>query len=289
MSSIRCPGCNTPMEHKEEPDIVTELCPNCGGMFLDKGELNVLATGISGDIEYYSIDFDQPADKHPTRKCPKCNDQELRKINLMQFSDVIFDFCPGCEGFFLDRNEVGMMNVTLQRLSDAIGPEEFRGYRDDRLARIDRLSGVALAAYDRPVTTTHFRVIAYFTQPLNLGLRVFPEKWTAKLAKLLRVYPGQDIQTGNRNLDNTFIIRGDDADRVRNLFTLDEVCEALLDFVSQASPIISESGRLEVMDVGVVYTEGPYTGIARKDVTEAASDVLNRMVELTGLIERQLS
>jgi Zn-finger nucleic acid-binding protein len=56
------------METVKEPDITVDRCAACGGIFLDKNELNVLATGMSGDIEYCSIDKDTHADTHKPRQ-----------------------------------------------------------------------------------------------------------------------------------------------------------------------------------------------------------------------------
>ncbi len=42
---INCPGCATPMSKKEHglhSKIVVDLCPKCGGIWLDKGELQAL-------------------------------------------------------------------------------------------------------------------------------------------------------------------------------------------------------------------------------------------------------
>ena len=98
---ISCPNCGCAMQQKEYPDVTTDVCSSCGGVFLDKGELNAIAVGMGGDIEYCSIDAGRHADRFETRICPKCPGEKMQKINLLRLSDLIFDYCPACGGFWL--------------------------------------------------------------------------------------------------------------------------------------------------------------------------------------------
>ena len=285
MNSVRCPGCGTAMERKLEADLVTEVCPGCAGISLDKGELNSLATGMAGDIEYCSIDDDPHQDRYPDRICPKCDDQNMRKINLLRLSDVIFDFCPNCEGLFLDKDEVEVMNAELEHLSGQKGGEELREYRDGRLVRIDRLAGTVLGIFDKPVNTTHIRVAVYYGKSLNLGLRIVAEPWTAKLTKVFGLFKGQDIATGNPELDKAFIIQGKDEERIRKLLSSQVIQQALLGFSSKPPRILLKSGRLEVLDFCVAYTEGPYSDKIETDLCDASTDLIERMLRLAALLE----
>ena len=68
---MKCPACSAEMRSVKSPDLVIEECPDCQGVFLDKDELNTLATGMSGNIEYCSVDEDFHKDKFSTRVCSK--------------------------------------------------------------------------------------------------------------------------------------------------------------------------------------------------------------------------
>ncbi|MDX1708923.1 MAG: zf-TFIIB domain-containing protein [Desulfobacterales bacterium] len=57
-------------------------------------------------------------DNFPKCSCPKCQSQKMKKINLLRLSDIIFDFCPKCEGFFLDKGELDAMNAELEKWSE---------------------------------------------------------------------------------------------------------------------------------------------------------------------------
>ena len=41
----RCPRCNVSMVAKQRASVTIDQCPQCEGIWLDKGELEVLATG----------------------------------------------------------------------------------------------------------------------------------------------------------------------------------------------------------------------------------------------------
>jgi len=275
------------MRYVREPDIATDTCEACGGLFLDCGELNVLATGISGDIELCSIDEGVYLDAHPQRSCPKCPDQLMRKENLLQFSDILFDHCPQCDGFFLDHNEPGLMNAELAKLSDTGAPEELREYRSGHLVRVDRLTDVSIAGPAGLMVAQVFfiRITVFLESRLALGLRISPEKWTAKLAKALGLYQGRDIESGYPEIDRAYLISCNASANAIKLFESKRLRSALESFVRDAKPILSVKGRLEVLDSGIVYTEGPYTGTPPKNIPEASSQILNGLLEIAKSLE----
>jgi Zn-finger nucleic acid-binding protein len=287
MESISCPGCGSTMRLVREPDIATDFCEGCGGLFLDRGELNVLATGISGDIELCSIDQGVYLDTHPQRSCPKCPDQLMRKQNLLQFSDILFDHCPQCDGFFLDHNEAGLMNAELAKLSDAGGHEEIREYRSGNLIRVDRLTDVSITGPAGLMVAQVFfiRITVFLQDRLALGLRITPEKWTAKLAKALGLYQGEDIESGYPEIDKAYLISCNSSAKAIGLLGSKRLRSALESFVRDAKPIFSMKGRLEILDSGVVYIEGPYTGTPPKNISEAASQTLNGLHDIAQSLE----
>jgi hypothetical protein len=211
----------------------------------------------------------------------------MRKVSLLQFSDVILDFCSACSGFFLDRNEVGVVNAYLAQFSDTQGDEEFRGKLAGKLVRIDRLSGVAVSGIAglRVVNTLHVRVSVFLNTPLDLGLRITSERWTAKLAKVMGVYRGQDLQTGFANFDDQFLVICEEPKKLEAILQSETLREGLGELASNPSPIISKSGTLEVLDSVLVYTEGPYSGTPQKNIPDAARPLALRMVRIAKLLE----
>jgi len=290
MADMNCPNCNTTMEKVADPDVTTDECPNCGGMFLNKGELNVLATALAGDIEYCSIDHDRHKDRFPTRACPRCQDQQMGKVNLLAFSSIIFDVCPRCEGFFLDKGEVEAANIDLLALSSAESGDEFRGHRDGHLVRINRVRDVwtysSVLRFGAPAGTPveYIGIAVYFLKPLGLGLRISHEKWTSKLAKVFGLFKAQDISTGDEEFDETFVIHGADADQVRNILS-ENARKTILRFLRKKPSILSKPGSLEVLDDRVVYREGPYPGQVRADLHKEAGGIIDDLLNVARTLE----
>ena len=291
MKLLLCPHCATQMEQVVDSDIATEICPSCHGRFLDSGELNELATGLAGNIEFRSatwthilhvVDGLSPSGGFPERQCPACA-KSMKKIGLVLFPDVVFDCCEKCQGFFVDAGEVEAMNRKLREKASGGVSEEFRSLERGRLIRGNRFRGsVRGGAYAMP--TTELQIVVYFNQPLDIGLNIYAESWAAKLAKAFGLYGQQDIQTNDREFDRTFIIRGDDPQQVQQLLS-EKIRQPLLDFVSAKPSLFSTPGTMRIFDYCIDYTEGPYSGEAKLDWEQDASPVMDQLVAIANLLD----
>jgi len=291
MATLMCPNCQTPMERGDRRDLTVDLCPSCGGVWLDSGELNDLATGMHGDIEYCSIDEDVHRDRFPERSCPRCPGQVMRKINLLRLSDLIFDWCPECGGFFLDKGEVEQMNRELKNLTPNHEAEEYRAMHGRHLVRLDQTDSVMATQFvpgmTRFLEATYLRLIVYFSEEMPTRMRVSQTGWPIRLAMALGLFWGEDYKTGDEAFDARFRVQG--ADERLIVPHLDAVARrALLDFADEKPCILKESGSLEVMSAGVVYIEGPYEpkSLAQVDVVERARPLIDRLVDLAEKIEQ---
>lgn len=235
MDSLICSSCNSKMDKVKEPDITIDRCSNCGGTFLDKSELDALATGMAGQIEFCSSGTDEQIDKHPYRKCPRpaCAGNEMKKVALVVYLDTMFDYCENCGGFFLDRAEIREMNLELEQITKDKVAEEFRGYIDERLVRLDRILDVmqiGAGGFDFPTNVNCLRISVYFKNSLDLGLRLYSEKWTDKFVKLIGLSNKQDIQLGDEKLDPLFIIQGTNKREIKSLLSKSEIQKQLIEF-----------------------------------------------------------
>lgn len=291
MDSLTCPSCQSAMNKVKQPDITTDRCPNCGGIFLDKGELDVVATGIAGEIEFCSVDEREQIDKHPYRKCPKpaCAGNKMRKIGLLIYCDTIFDYCEKCGGFFLDKEEIQEMNLELEQISKDKIAEEFRDYIDGRLVRLDKIGGVTLAGSAGFITgakgVDKLRISVFFKKPFNLGLRLYSEKWTDKFVKLIGLFNREDIQIGSERLDSLFIIQGADKAKIQSLLSNPDIQEQLCEFQAKKYKMYATPGTLEIVDRRIIYTEGPYTGGVKYDVNKDRIGVVGAMLKLAARFE----
>lgn len=293
-SLLRCPNCKSEMTKVKEPDITIDRCEKCGGVFLDKGGLNILTTGMAGDIEFCSIDQETHKDRFVIRNCPKCPNQTMRKINLLAYSDTIFDFCPLCEGFYLDKEELKSANLELESLTKDKEQEEYRGYRDGHLVCLDKINDVTIGSIGAgglgPLTYTQnlffLRLSVYFKEALGLGLRIYSEKWTNKISKLMGLFKEQDIQIGNEDLDSVLVIQGKDKQKIQTLLSSKELQKELLNFISSKPKMLKIPPRLEITDKRIILTEGPYTGSGRYDAEKDSSGVAARVIKLALLFEQ---
>lgn len=259
---LSCPGCGSAMRKLPAADFTRDECTACGGIFLDKGELNALATGMSGDIEYCSLDGGDHDDAGPRRHCPRCPGVEMHAIALLAVLDVTFDACPRCHGFFLDKGEVESMNAALDRISGAGGAHDYRGQIRGRLVHSDVLRGTSLRptleGVNLATPTLSIALTVFFSRPLGIGLRVDSEKWTDKLRKMLGIFKYQDIVIGEPKLDSLYVIEGSDKARVAAILCSGAVKQALISVHRVRPKLFTEPGRLVIHDDRVEYIEGPY-------------------------------
>ena len=302
MDLLTCPRCKSVMHKIEEPDITVDRCSECGGTFLDKGELDVLATGMSGEIEFCSVDREERTDKHAYIECPKveCEGNRMRKINLLIYSDIIFDHCEKCAGFFLDSGEITEMNQELEQLTPDKEAEEFRNYIDGHLVRKDSVSsvtttggsllghdvaGVLLPGHDVATAAHYLKLSVYFKENLGLGLRVFSEKWADKLFKVMGLSKKQDIQIGDDEIDSSFIIQGEHKKEVLALLSDSQVQKNLKKLKGKEITVANAQGKLEILDERIVYTEGPYIGVVSYDITEDETGAIKAMLDFAKAVE----
>lgn len=106
---MNCPKCSNEMDKQTYDDLEVDRCPSCGGIFLDKGELEEidnknlgplidLATG-TGDAE--------KMDRQPAH-CHRCDNPMMA---LKGADDIQFDWCDKCEGMFFDRGELAAIDL----------------------------------------------------------------------------------------------------------------------------------------------------------------------------------
>ena len=113
---MKCPICND-KELKREilNGVHVEKCESCEGIWLDKGELNEVAHHTTGDIEYCSHDV--PGSNRPTELvCPYCMDENLNMCNFIEFTNIVFDYCPKCEGIWLNKGDLQKINQEIDNL-----------------------------------------------------------------------------------------------------------------------------------------------------------------------------
>jgi Zn-finger nucleic acid-binding protein len=87
------------------PDFQVDRCPRCGGIWLDKGELEkIMELGIYY-ITYLDDIFMIKSKKNPRRECPRCQ-VPLNAKRFEKMPDIELDVCPKCAGLWFDAGEL---------------------------------------------------------------------------------------------------------------------------------------------------------------------------------------
>ena len=102
---MNCPVCNEPMVVLELEQVETDYCTNCGGIWLDSGELELLIENLNEReqiINSFSEDLSTKEKSHP---CPICG-KKMGKVIVRDKNKVLIDKCKKEHGFWFDKGEL---------------------------------------------------------------------------------------------------------------------------------------------------------------------------------------
>jgi uncharacterized protein len=107
-----------------EADIEVDRCPDCRGMWLDKGELEAIQQTVERsyadeikkipDTALTQYKAARSARSLDSLKCPKCS-EELHTREHGYCSQIYVDVCPACEGLWLDDGELAALEIFFER------------------------------------------------------------------------------------------------------------------------------------------------------------------------------
>jgi len=105
--------------HTSRAEAAYDVCEACGGLWLDKGELDKVAFQVAGDIEYCSADeADLP---ESTKSCPRCSGERLHRVKFLGDDAVILERCGNCAGFWLDAGQIDRIDKQLAGIMPVTG------------------------------------------------------------------------------------------------------------------------------------------------------------------------
>lgn len=118
MATLKCPVCpETDLVKHVENKTVVDYCEGCGGIWLAKGELNRIAHDHDGDLEFCTHEHPENSETTPL-KCSACEDENLIQDNFIEFSDIKVEYCKKCEGIWLDKGELELINKEIDSLNE---------------------------------------------------------------------------------------------------------------------------------------------------------------------------
>ncbi|OIR10600.1 MAG: hypothetical protein BEU05_01550 [Marine Group III euryarchaeote CG-Bathy2] len=112
-----CPRCNSGLEPRSVTGdtfaITMDDCKDCGGLFLDRGELARLAPDSAAVEELASQLLREPEPGKHDIACPHCTGQ--MHLTTVPELEVQLDICGGCKGIWFDQDELEALQKTGDR------------------------------------------------------------------------------------------------------------------------------------------------------------------------------
>ena len=105
-ATIACVKCKAELDKSIVYDVEVDVCRDCGGMWLDRGEIAALAAMPDSELaELRAGHHNAPAravGSSSKLRCPACPGRLVEKMIGM----IRVEFCTKCQGFYLDRGEL---------------------------------------------------------------------------------------------------------------------------------------------------------------------------------------
>ena len=97
------------MDKWTREDLEIDRCTSCGGLFLDKGELEEVDSKNLGPLIDIANDGGEKRDAvgEPAH-CYRC---DVPMTPLTGADDIEFDWCDQCEGMFFDPGELARFDI----------------------------------------------------------------------------------------------------------------------------------------------------------------------------------
>ena len=104
--NLTCVKCTSVLDKSRVGDVEVDLCPSCGGLWLDHGEIERIGRGQEGEVSKLRQALTGSPKPEPasetTTHCPACPGS-LKEVVL---GPVHVDYCGKCHGVFLDKGEL---------------------------------------------------------------------------------------------------------------------------------------------------------------------------------------
>lgn len=111
-----CPKCHESMKVENIENVEIDECPKCSSIWFDQDELRKAKDQTDPDLNWMDFEIWKHEDRFKfaarVLKCPKCN------INMVAIdygeTGVEIDYCPQCQGTWLDEGEFGKIIDALR-------------------------------------------------------------------------------------------------------------------------------------------------------------------------------
>jgi len=105
--NIVCVKCTSVLDRTTIGGVEVDICPQCGGIWLDRGELEKLGAKDNSELDTLrsALGVDEtkapPIPSDHTSPCPVCEGS----LHEHQLGNIQVDICDSCRGIWLDKGE----------------------------------------------------------------------------------------------------------------------------------------------------------------------------------------
>jgi Zn-finger nucleic acid-binding protein len=110
--TMKCITCKKPMITVEYDRIEVDYCLDCGGVWLDAGELELLLGSADEIIPTLRKKASGDRQAKSVRKCPICG-KRMEEIRIGREPGVPIDICKRDHGIWFDRGELEKVTEIL--------------------------------------------------------------------------------------------------------------------------------------------------------------------------------
>jgi Zn-finger nucleic acid-binding protein len=109
---MNCIRCQSRMKKTARDNLLIDMCPDCGGVWLDGGELEMMESGTGQSVDHLiqqarkEMLQDSSRLVHLLGLCPKCEGAHLQPVKKR---GIELDLCPKCKGMFFDEKELDLV------------------------------------------------------------------------------------------------------------------------------------------------------------------------------------
>jgi Zn-finger nucleic acid-binding protein len=134
-----CPNCGTHLNNYKVFRMRFEGCPKCKGIWLIKDELRDLKNKFQhGSMRWMNDEIDAIENTSTMvthRFCAKCKSVKMVSV-LFGKSSIMIDWCPQCNGMWLDRGEYESLTDYLRGEEAGMKPSEIEKVAVEELKKI---------------------------------------------------------------------------------------------------------------------------------------------------------
>ena len=102
---MNCVSCKEPLIVLELDQIEIDYCVECGGIWLDSGELEALLEDQSEVQQILNAVASGKTGRQSDRKCPICN-KKMIEAGIGSEPEINIDFCRYNHGIWFDKGEL---------------------------------------------------------------------------------------------------------------------------------------------------------------------------------------